>query len=78
MKKSWILHQNNASAHNALAVKQFLADKCISLLDHPRLFIGFSPLRRLPVPQTEKCVKRTRFQSIGEAKKKKQKKRRTC
>jgi hypothetical protein len=26
-KKSWILHQDNAPAHNALMVKQLLADK---------------------------------------------------
>jgi hypothetical protein len=34
-KKSWILHQDNAPAHNSLAVKQFLADKCIPVLEHP-------------------------------------------
>jgi hypothetical protein len=26
---SWIVHEDNAPANNALAVKQFLADKCI-------------------------------------------------
>jgi hypothetical protein len=31
-KKSWILHQNNAPAHKALTVKQFLANKCIPVL----------------------------------------------
>jgi hypothetical protein len=39
-KKSWILHQDNAPAHNALAVKQFLADKFIPMLENT----GFSPL----------------------------------
>jgi hypothetical protein len=34
-KKSWILHQDNEPAHNALAVKQFLADKCIPVLTPP-------------------------------------------
>jgi hypothetical protein len=34
-KKSWILHQDNAPGHNALAVKQFLAVKCIPVLQHP-------------------------------------------
>jgi hypothetical protein len=34
-KKSLILHQNNAPAHNALAVKQFLVVKCIPVLEHP-------------------------------------------
>jgi hypothetical protein len=41
-KKSWILHQENAPAHNSLAVKQFLADKCIPMLEQPPLFTGFS------------------------------------
>jgi hypothetical protein len=31
-EKSWILHQYSAPAYNAIAVKEFLADKCISLL----------------------------------------------
>jgi hypothetical protein len=34
-KKKWILHQDNAPAHNALAVKQFLADKCVPVLEQP-------------------------------------------
>jgi hypothetical protein len=33
-KKSWILHQDNAPAHNALAVKQFLADEWIAVLEN--------------------------------------------
>jgi hypothetical protein len=43
-KKSWILHQDKAPAHKALAVKQFLADECIPVLEHPPLSTGFSPL----------------------------------
>jgi hypothetical protein len=34
-KKSWILHQDNVSTHNTLAVKQFLADKYIPVLAPP-------------------------------------------
>jgi hypothetical protein len=34
-KKSWILHQDNAPAHNALTVKQFLVDRYIPVLQHP-------------------------------------------
>jgi hypothetical protein len=29
------LHQDNAPAHNALSVKQFLANKNITVLEHP-------------------------------------------
>jgi hypothetical protein len=61
--KSWILHQDNVPAHNAFAVKQFLANKCIPMLEHTPLppFTRFSHLWLLPVPQTEKCVERKSF-----------------
>jgi transposase len=31
----WILHQDNASAHTALYVREFLANKQITVLEHP-------------------------------------------
>ena len=31
----WILHQDNAAAHNALSVNKFLPDKRIPILEHP-------------------------------------------
>jgi hypothetical protein len=34
-KKSWILNQGNVLAHNALTMKQFLANKCFSVLEQP-------------------------------------------
>ena len=34
-KKGWILHQDKAPAYNALSVKQFLANKNITVLEHP-------------------------------------------
>jgi hypothetical protein len=34
-KKSWILHQDNTPAHDAHAMKQFLANKCIPVLEYP-------------------------------------------
>jgi hypothetical protein len=32
---SWILHHNNASAHTALSVREFLASKQLTVLKHP-------------------------------------------
>ena len=32
---SWILHQDNASAHMALSVRELLATKQITVLEHP-------------------------------------------
>jgi len=34
-RNGWILHQDNAPAHNALSVKQLLANKNITVLEHP-------------------------------------------
>jgi histone-lysine N-methyltransferase SETMAR len=34
-KGSWILHHDNAPAHNALSVKTFLAKQKIPVLEHP-------------------------------------------
>ena len=31
----WILHHDNAPAHNALSIRQFLAEKQITTLEHP-------------------------------------------
>jgi len=33
--KSWILHHENAPAHTALTVREFLATKQITVLEHP-------------------------------------------
>jgi hypothetical protein len=42
--KSWILHKDNAPAHNAIAAKQFLTDKCIAMLEHPFIHRILSPV----------------------------------
>jgi hypothetical protein len=36
--KEWILHHDNAPAHKALTVKQFLAQKAITDMEHPAYF----------------------------------------
>ena len=33
--KSWLLHHDNAPAHNALSIRQFLAEKNIAILEQP-------------------------------------------
>jgi hypothetical protein len=43
-KKSLILHQDNVPAHNALMVKQFLADKYIPVLEYPTYSLDLAPL----------------------------------
>ena len=39
---SWILHHDNAPAHTALSVREFLASEQITVLEHC-LFTGSSP-----------------------------------
>ena len=38
---SWIMHHDNAPAHTALSVREFLATKQITVLEHP----AYSPYR---------------------------------
>jgi hypothetical protein len=61
-KESWILHQDNATVHNALDVKQFLVDKSIPVLEPPLFIVT------LPVPQSENCVETNSFRSVDEVK----------
>jgi hypothetical protein len=66
---SWILHQDNLPAHNALAVKQFLADKCIPVFDPPPpQFTGFSPCDNYLFPKLLSSLKGIHFQSVSEVK----------
>jgi hypothetical protein len=40
---AWILHHDNAPAHKALSVKQFLAKKSITEMEHSLYSSGLSP-----------------------------------
>jgi hypothetical protein len=51
-------------------MKQFLADKCIPVLESPPQITGLTPLWLIPVPQSEKYVEGTRFQSVDGVKSK--------
>jgi hypothetical protein len=39
----WILHYDNAPAHKAPSVKQFVAQKSITKMEHPPYFPDFAP-----------------------------------
>jgi hypothetical protein len=58
-KKSWILHQDNAPTHNALGVKQFLADKCIPVLQHPLYLPDLAPCNFYLFPKLKSALKGT-------------------
>jgi hypothetical protein len=44
---SWILQPNNAPAHTALAVREFLAPKQITVLEHPAYSLDFFLFRKI-------------------------------
>jgi histone-lysine N-methyltransferase SETMAR len=68
-RKSWILDQDNAPAHKALSVKQFLADKCIPVLDpHPTHSPDVAPYDFYLFPKLKSGLKGTHFQSVDEVK----------
>jgi transposase len=67
-KKAWILHQDNASAHNALAVKQFLAHKYIPVLEQPPYSPDLAPCDFYLCPKLKSALKGTHFQSADELK----------
>ena len=41
---SWILHHDNAPAHTALSVREFLATKQITVLKHPAYSTDLAPI----------------------------------
>jgi len=41
---SWILHQDNAPAHTAMSVREFLATKQITVLEHPAYSPDLAPV----------------------------------
>ena len=42
-KNSWILHHDNAPAHTALSVREFLATKQVTVLEHPAYSPDIAP-----------------------------------
>ena len=50
-RNGWILHQDNAPAHNALSLKQFLANKNIT--------VGTHPTRQTSLPATSTSSQRS-------------------
>jgi len=64
----WILHQDNAPAHNALSVKQFLANKNITVLEHPPYSPDSAPCDFYLFPKIKSVLKGTQFVSVENVK----------
>jgi hypothetical protein len=63
---SWVLHLDNALAHNAPSVKRFLTKHKIAMLEQPPYSPNLAPCDSLP--QDQVCVKGTRFESVDAVK----------
>nr|CAH7722444.1 unnamed protein product [Callosobruchus chinensis] len=62
--------QNNAPAHNALSVKQFLAKKSIPVLEHPPYSPDLALCGFYLFPKIKSSLKGTRFESVEDVKEK--------
>jgi len=63
-RNGWILHQDNALAHYALSVKQFLANKNITVLEHPPYSPDLAPCNFYLFPKIKSVLKGTHFVSV--------------
>jgi len=62
-RNGWILHQDNVPAHNALSAKQFLANKNITVLEHPPYLSDLAPCDFYLFPKIKSVLKGTHFVS---------------
>jgi transposase len=64
------LHQDKAPAHNALYVKQFLANKNITVLEHPPYSPDLAPSDFYLFPKIKSVLIGTHFVSVEDVKEK--------
>ena len=60
--KSWLLDHDNAPAHNALSIRQFLAENNIAVLEQPPYSSDLAPCDFFLFPKLKGVIKGTRFQ----------------
>ena len=58
---SLILHHDNAPAHTALSVREFLATKQITVLEHPAYSPDLAPSDHFYVPEDKGNIERKVF-----------------
>ena len=63
---SWILHHDNASAHTALSVREFLAIKQITVLEHPAYSLDLVPNGFFLFPKIKEILKGRHFDDIDD------------
>jgi len=67
-RNGWLLHQDNVPAQNALSVKQFLANKNTTVLEHPPYLPDLAPCDFYLFPKIKSVLKGTHFVSVENVK----------
>ena len=62
--KSWLLHHHNAPAHNALSIRQFLAEKNNAVLEQPPYSPDLAPCDFFLFPKVKGIIKGTLFEGV--------------
>ena len=62
--KSWLLHHHNASRHNSLSIRQFLAEKNIAVLEQPLYSPDLAPCDFFLFPKLKGIIKGTHFEGV--------------
>ena len=65
----WFLLQDNAPSHNATIVKQFLAQRKVTVLDHPPYSPDLAPADYFLFPKVKSHLKGRLFDSISDIQK---------
>ena len=60
--RSWLLYHDNAPAHNALGIREFLAKIIIAVLEQPPYSPDLAPRDFFLFPKLKEVIKETRFQ----------------
>jgi len=63
---SWILHHDNAPAHKALSMREFLATKQINVLEHPVYSPDIAPSDFFLFPKIKEVLKGRHFDDIAD------------
>ena len=62
--KSGLLHHDNAPAHNTLSIRQFLAEKNITVLEQPPYSLDLAPCDFFLFPKLKGIIKGTHFEGV--------------
>ncbi|KAL4100983.1 hypothetical protein QTP88_021004 [Uroleucon formosanum] len=65
---TWFLHHDNAPAHSAPSIREFLADKKIPVVPHPLYSPDLAPCDFFLFPRLKSALKGQRFQDVEEIK----------